>query len=151
MVFDSIENYNLYTHINPNFQKAFNFIISNEDNQDGHYILDGEKLIAHVITKDTKLSGTAGLEYHRKYIDIQYVVKGKEICGLSPMKNLNNLEQYDEDNDIAFLDAESDSSMIQVEEGQFYIVWPNEPHRPLCAVDNQSKTIKKIIIKVAVE
>lgn len=151
MVFDSIENYKLYTHINPNFQKAFNFIMLNEDNQDGQYILDGEKLIAHIITKDTKLNGTAGLEYHRKYIDIQYVVKGKEICGLSPMKNLNHLESYDVVNDIAFLDSESDNSMIQVGEGQFYIVWPNEPHRPLCAVDNKTKPIKKIIIKVAVE
>lgn len=150
MIFDSIENYELYSNINPKFKEAFDFIMSNNDNQDGKYILDGDQLIAHIISKDTKQNGTAGLEYHKKYIDIQYVVKGKERCGLAPMGNLKHKEDYNESNDLAFLDSESDDSMIEVGEGQFYIVWPHEPHRPMCAVDNRVKPIKKIIIKVAV-
>lgn len=150
MIFDHIENYKLYTNINPMFQKAFEFIMSHRDYNDGQYVLDGEQLIGHVITKETKSKGSAGLEYHKKFIDIQYVVKGKEICGLSPMKGLDHSEPYNEDNDIAFLDSETDSSHIEVEEGQFYIVWPHEPHRPLGAVDNIIEPIKKIIVKVAV-
>lgn len=151
MIFDSIENYKLYTSIHPEFEAAFDFILStNQDIDDGQYILNSDKLIAHVMTKDTKLEGNAGLEYHKKYIDIQYVLMGEEMCGLSPLKNQEHSVPYDAQKDIAFLSVDKDSTTIRVNEGCFYIVWPHEPHRPLCSVDDSIKEIKKIIIKVAV-
>jgi len=151
VIFDSIENYKLYTNVHPDFQAAFDFLLSaNQNINDGKYILDGEKLIAHVMTKDTKLDGAAGLEYHKKYIDIQYVLMGEEICGLSTAKDTKHSVPYDQEKDIAFLSEDKDTITIKVTEGYFYIVWPHEPHRPLCAIDKCIKEVKKIVIKVAV-
>lgn len=151
MIFDSIENYKLYTSIHPGFQAAFDFILTaHQDMKDGKTILEGDQVIAHVMTKDTKLEGTAGLEYHKKYIDIQYVLMGEEICGLSTNKNLEHSVAYDQNNDIAFFAKDKDTTCLGVSEGYFYIVWPHEPHRPLCCVNQNIKEIRKIVIKVAV-
>jgi YhcH/YjgK/YiaL family protein len=149
MIFDSIDKYKLYTSVHPGFEEAFKFLVTETMLEDGQYVLDGDKLVAYAMTKDTQLSGAAELEYHKKYIDIQYIVTGEEICGLSPMSNLEHLCAYDKDRDIAFLDKKIDDSTIRVGTGFFYIVWPHEPHRPLGAVGNKVETIKKIVIKVA--
>ena len=78
MIFDNIKNKELYLSINDGFKAGFDFIEKaiKENLPVGKYEIDGKKVWASVqeyLSKDE-----AKAEAHRNYIDIQYIVSGKE-------------------------------------------------------------------------
>ncbi|WP_369461599.1 YhcH/YjgK/YiaL family protein [Thermoclostridium stercorarium] len=63
------------------FQKAFRFIreFHQNEKEDGRYEIDGNDVYALVQSYTTLPSDQCKWESHDKYIDIQYIVRGKEI------------------------------------------------------------------------
>ena len=49
------------------------------------YDIDGDNLYATVSEYITKNEEDAKFEAHQKYIDIQYVISGKEIMSIAPL------------------------------------------------------------------
>ncbi|MBM2838908.1 MAG: beta-D-galactosidase, partial [Deltaproteobacteria bacterium] len=55
---------------------------------DGRVDIDGDRVFALVQRYETVMTDAPRFEYHRKYIDIQYIVSGEEIIGWAPAERM---------------------------------------------------------------
>ena len=88
-------------------------------------------------------------EAHEKYFDIQYVVKGREVCGVCSRDGLSVAVPYDKDSDIVFFAEPEHCSKVYLAEGDFIILSPEDAHKPRCMADRQIE-VSKIVLKVPV-
>lgn len=88
-------------------------------------------------------------EAHDRYFDIQYVVKGCEICWVCDRSGLSVEIPYSSDGDIVFFAEPEHYSSVYLGEGDFIILAPEDAHKPRCKVDEKT-AVKKIVIKVPV-
>lgn len=90
-------------------------------------------------------------EVHRKYVDIQYLFKGKERIGIQIDRgNLLIEENLLEVNDFLFYKDMFDEKYIDLDEGDFCIFFPSDVHRPCCEYNGPSE-IRKIVFKIAID
>src|SRR5258705_5961186 len=96
MIIDRIINLHLYLPVNTKFKRAFDYIHQAEasDIPIGRHEVDDEKMYALVEQYNTKLKEDGRWEAHRRYIDLQYIVKGTESFGYANLSRLNQGE-YD--------------------------------------------------------
>jgi len=114
---------------------------------DGKYTIIEDSLfliLEHVTGKTKKV---ARLEAHRKNIDIQIVLKGKDTLGWSPLKECTTIsEKYDADKDIMFL-GDDPQQFISLPEQQFVLFLPEDAHAPLACEGQLRKAVFKLVIK----
>ena len=147
MVIDKIENLRMYEQLHPLFAKTFDYLEETDFNQltSGKHIIDGEDIFALLQEYETKNATDCMLEGHQKYIDIQYVLNGEEIMGITSFANQNVLKPYHVDHDIAFYDGEY--SPVKVAKGNFTIFFPGDLHMP-CLKVNSPALVKKVVVKI---
>jgi YhcH/YjgK/YiaL family protein len=148
MVIDKIENYRLYSTLTKRLAKGFEFITETDlvAIEPGKHEIDNDDVFAIVQEYDTKEEKDCVLEGHHKYIDIQYVVKGGELMGFSPLTNQISVEENLE-KDYTFYEGET--SYLRVEEGMFTLFFPEDLHRPGVKAGQISK-VKKVVVKVKI-
>lgn len=149
MIKDRLEHASSYYGISENLKKGFEWLKNNDmqNIMDGKYVIDGDKLFANVQSYNTKED--APFEGHRKYIDIQYMIKGVEKIGVVDYKNCSTIENYNEEKDIEFLKINVEPNYQTLEEGDFLVFFPQDAHQP--ALDFKEKLfVKKVIVKVAI-
>jgi YhcH/YjgK/YiaL family protein len=134
--------------------KAFHFLRSIEGQElpDGRITVDGDLVYALVQTYQTNPLPGSGplLESHRRYIDIQYVAKGAEIIGWSPLECVAVTIPYDPAKDAEFGTVSPPAlTLVRLTAGQLAVLWPEDAHAPRLAAD-EPVTVKKIVVKVAV-
>lgn len=94
-------------------------------------------------------------ELHRKYIDIQVVISGKEWMEFAVNSpDLTAYSDYNEQDDYQLIDHIENKSVVQVTPQMFAIFFPYEVHKPCCdyssSEENLSKEEKKLVVKVPV-
>ena len=139
-------------HKNPErWQKAFQYLkTTNLANAGlGKTELDGENLFASVAEYYPKQREEVRYESHEKYIDIQYVIKGEEIMGITARDQVIGDEAYNEEKDIAFYKSES-GEYRQATPANFLIFFPDDMHRPSISTGD-SVFVKKVVVKVKVD
>jgi biofilm protein TabA len=149
MIKDSLHNFRHFIKIRPAFEKAFEYLAQKNlaEIPDGRYEIDGRNVFAIVSHSQGKGVEKAKLEAHRKYIDIQFVVEGKELIGIGRADECKHiLTQYDPEKDIIFY-ADKPAKYIKLKPGEFVIFFPNAAHAPLA----EKGIVHKVVIKVAVE
>lgn len=116
----------------------------------GKYEIEGDKMFALVqegVTEDKQLRKP---EAHNRYIDIQYLVSGAGeiigVCRRTPDSVPS--EDYFDSRDIAFYQDVKDESEVLLRPGMFAVFFPDDIHRPLCAVDGSGSPVKKVVIKI---
>jgi biofilm protein TabA len=144
MIIDTLANASKYYGLQSEFQKAFEFIKSqnNFENTNETSFEISEKLKAFVaeFQGETKETSLKKFECHNKHIDIQYCIKGEETFGWKPRENcFNNNGDYNEDKDVLFFNDAPDM-FFTLNEGQFVILFPEDVHGE----------IKKLVIKVKI-
>lgn len=147
MIFDNIKNYERYENISNNFKKAFEFL-RREDLKElssGRYEIDRDEIFALVQTYETIDINSKVYEVHKKYIDIQFMLEGEERVGFSPIGNLKVNTAYEEGKDVMFMDGEK--KLSQLNEGDFFVFFPEEPHMP-GIMNCEKKEVKKVVIKI---
>jgi YhcH/YjgK/YiaL family protein len=114
----------------------------------GKYYLKGDSLIVIVSDNKTKAFEDTKWEAHRKYIDIQYIAKGKEKMGVAPIDKGVVAEPYDDKKDVGFYTfPENEGKFYIATPDTFLIFFPKEAHRPNIKTGDCSVT-KKIVIKL---
>ena len=148
MIIDVLENIEKYSSINHRFKTAFDFIKNTDfiNLPCGRYEIEGANIYANVEEYITKLKSKP--EYHKKYIDIQLVVKGEENIGYCDISEIKNSEPFDNQKDIGFLEAKVD--FIKMSPKNFMILFPNDVHQPCIAI-NEPQTVKKVVVKVKID
>ena len=148
MIFDKLTNSKLYFG-DERLKKGFEFLLNNdlETFREGKFVVEGENIFANFFSLKTKNENFKKFEGHRKYIDIQYCIKGKERMGFGLRDDFKNIvSPYDEDKDVEFLDGEK-FSFVDVYEGSFAVFYPDDIHAPMLSVDDDID-IKKVIVKI---
>ena len=151
MILDQIENARLYTGLHAGFPKAFevlkNKTLSQKD--DGKYPVDGDKIYYTIQRYTTKPLSEGNLEAHRKYIDIQFLLSGKEILGYAPLKGLAIAEEYNPQKDITFFNTPKEITKVKLEPVLFCILFPDDAHLPGCQIAGPFE-VRKVVIKIGI-
>ncbi len=147
MIIDKLENAHLYYSLSKNLEKGLKYLQSTNLllTEDGKYIIEGDAIYANVQSGLTKDSMTTPWETHRIYTDIQYVIKGAEIMGWVNLDEFQKTEEYDNDKDVVFGNAQG--NYFTVPEGYFVIFTPQDAHKPMLKI-NTPDYVKKVIVKV---
>jgi YhcH/YjgK/YiaL family protein len=149
MIKDKIENKNIYIGINKKFIDAFKYLEEKnlETLSNGVHKIIEEDIFAIVSEYKTKELDFGLWEGHKKYIDIQYIVRGNEKIGYCNLEKVLIEKQYNVDEDVLLGHANGD--FITMNEGDFMILFPQDIHKP-GVIDNKSATVKKIVLKVKI-
>ena len=114
--------------------------------QTGKHVLTSNGTFASVQRYVTRESGE--FEAHRKYIDIQYVVSGKEVIELAERKDLGTeTVPYDQDKDIEFYSSAENISRLHLKTGDSAVFFPSDAHKP-CLSDGERADVVKIVVKI---
>lgn len=149
MIIDKIENASLYYCLGERFQKAFEFIKNNnlESFENGNYEIDGKNIFVSVQDYQTKNKDDAKFEAHKKYADIQLILKGEEQLGFGNLENFSEIDSYNEEKDIVFLNGTG--SFAKASKDYFLIFMPQDAHMPCISID-KSAYVKKAVVKVKI-
>jgi len=154
MIFGDIKNFdNEKRAYSPAIVKAIEFLKNTdlEKLAEGKYEIDGDKMYANVMERETKLKSDARAEIHKKYIDVQYLVSGAEIIGFARLSDDNVIvEDLLDKKDIAYYTTVKNENELLLSPGQFGIFFPDDIHRPTCAVGSPAM-IKKVVVKIHVD
>lgn len=118
----------------------------------GKHEIPGTEAFVNVIDYTTRLEGD--FEYHRQYIDVQYIVSGGEKCIVSPLTDLTvNVEDYKESDDYGMMNGPAEGARIQeivLDQGMVGIYFPFDAHKPNMAVGETPEKSRKIVVKIPV-
>lgn len=149
----SLKSYIPYQGENENLKKAINWLLKQDLDtiNNGKFIIDGESIFATVSEYETKKDINVKYEFHKKYIDIQLIISGKEIIYETPIDNIDITDTYNITTDIAFgimKDNKLENKLIMTE-GLVAILYPKDAHKPNIEIINNNSKNRKIVIKVA--
>ena len=149
MIFDSIENAELYFGLGERIKLALEFIKNTDFKsiKEETIEIDGKNVFAMIQKYNTRNTEDAKWESHRKYIDIQYMIDGAENMGFVLSDYLDIIEDYNEEKDVEFLEGLGD--YVQVNEGEFVVFFPDDAHMPGIKI-KENEMVHKVVIKVAV-
>jgi biofilm protein TabA len=112
--------------------------------------LDGTNLFVSPSEYTTKNPEEANFEAHRKYIDIQYVVSGKELIGVAPLTAAKAVvTPYDATKDVEFLSF-GETKNYKASQERVFIFFPSDAHRPNLK-DGENSKVRKVVVKVRVD
>ncbi|MGQ9620361.1 MAG: YhcH/YjgK/YiaL family protein [Bacteroidales bacterium] len=113
----------------------------------GRHNIDGDNLYASISEYLTRDESEAGFEAHRKYADIQYVIRGKEIIQITPLAMRDSvIQEYDETRDIEFFTVKENKSLNATPQ-KFFIFFPSDAHKPGLKTDAPD-SVKKVVVKL---
>jgi YhcH/YjgK/YiaL family protein len=148
MVLDRLTNAGLYAGLAPRIAEALEWLRRTDlaSAPPGNHEIRGKDIFAIVAEYVTKPRAAALWEAHRKYIDVQYVVRGNEMLGHAHIGRLA-AGPYDEEKE--YLRLEGDGDLLSLPAGSFAILWPDDAHMPGVAA-GEPAPVKKVVVKVAV-
>lgn len=132
-------------------EKALDFLrrLDPEGATDGRTEIDGQNVFALLQHYETITADSPKFEYHREYIDVQYIVSGEEIIAWAPAERMTVTEPYDRDKDICFGTVpKGQTTPVYLKAGQLAVFYPDDGHAPRLAATAPSPVFK-IVVKVA--
>lgn len=147
MIIDKLDNIRFYNRFIKNLDKALAAIKSQEKCMEaGRYEFEGGYFM--VQKGETKPMEEGLFEAHRKYIDIQIILRGSEEVVWSEIGDLTTEIPYNEEKDAEYLSGSLKHRMLMTE-GMFYVAYPHDGHRPVRHTEKQ-QSYTKIVVKLPV-
>jgi YhcH/YjgK/YiaL family protein len=134
------------------WDKAFTFLKENDlaKMEIKRYDIDSDNLYAPVSEYMSKNEEDARFEAHKNYIDIQYVISGKELIGVAPLSQKKEiLEPYNPEKDVEFFTVDG-AKICPATPDRFFIFFPDDAHRP-GVKDGENSQVRKVVVKVKVD
>ena len=152
MIVDNIKNSDTYKYLGDSFIKATEFINKavNENLPVGKYEIDGDKLYAMVQSYTSNAADDGLFEAHKKYIDVQYIISGKEQIFATDVENTQIEKEYNPEIDALLSKAKDDYTVIVMSSGDFAVFYPQDAHRPGVAYNKTPSQINKIVVKIKI-
>ena len=147
MITDNFQNKNFYTNKFPFLKEVFDFLSSLDKSSEERKYVINENIYAMLETSRPKKKEDQKPEVHRKYVDLQFIIDGKDVIGWKSMYDCKDVyKKYNSIKDIAFFN-ETPDFQIKLSKGQFAIFFPQDAHAPLCG----QNPVKKCIVKISSE
>lgn len=135
-----------YAAVIPGLEEAVKMAESITSMEPATYPLEnGGKILVQSGT--TKAAERRLLEAHRKFLDIQYIVKGSEAVGWAPVDTLTPEGEFNTAKDAGMYSGHCD--FMEIAEGYCYVVFPEDAHMPGSHVDTPTD-YQKMVIKLKV-
>lgn len=150
MIYDKINKLQLYADISSDIYLGLKWLRDiNPNIANGVYEIN-QSVKAIVSAYTTKEINENGYEAHREYIDIQYLISGKEVVNSLPLEYLKELKAYNKESDSAFyVETGIKPQELLLGNGYFAILFPQDGHMPQLCV-NTSGFVKKVVVKVKI-
>ena len=154
MIFSNIATWELEKdQYSEKIQKALRFLAANDfaHMNAGEIEIDGRDLFAIIMDKHTGPVSERAPETHVKYIDVQYLVSGRESLGFSRVSDslVIATDALEEKDLMLYENALSHESFINMIPGDFAVFFPADVHRPLCTY-GEPMAVRKVVVKIAV-
>lgn len=148
MILAPLSSAHRYYSLVSRLEQAFDFLrrpdLATLD--DGRHEIDGEQMFAIMAREQGRSPEASPLEFHRRYIDIQYLIAGDEQIGWRPTAGCAHPTQpYDTSRDLGFF-SDTPQVWCRLVPGQFAVFFPEDAHAPLAS----SGKIHKVVVKIAV-
>lgn len=149
MIYDNLSNIELYKGLTIDIYEGLVFLKhANKDMANGVYQISS-RVKAIVSEYETKVQNEIGFEAHKKFVDIQFLLKGEERIGFLPIEKLTETKPYSELVDAAFYTTCIQPQEMIIGNGYFAVFFPQDGHMPqLCAANQE--TVKKVVIKIEI-
>ena len=151
MISDSLQYSYKYALLHPLFTKAFEWLQSKDlvNIATGKHEIESDKLFAIVQEYETLDSANEQMESHKKHIDIQYMIFGEELVGLSLLNDASTISKvYDEETDFLLVSNKPDY-FAPLKQGNLMIFYPTDLHMP-CIKTDTPQHVKKVVVKVLI-
>jgi len=150
LIFDTLTNRGRYGRISPGIDRALEYLSSTDFTslEDGRQSIDGEGIYALIMTYSTEPEGERSFEAHRRYLDVQFILQGRETIFWAPTDELSPMGDYSKEKDIAFFSGDA-RARLQLTSGSFAVFHPEEAHKPNCAC-NGPQRVRKVVVKVRI-
>lgn len=152
MILDSLEHASRYDSLGPAFARAFEFLAAGglDALPEGRHEIDGEAVYAIVASYQTQPAQSKQLEAHRRYADIQVLLRGEEAILWAPLQGLETEVAYQPDKDIVFFrDPAAGSTPLPMRPGLFALFLPWDAHKPGCSLGGP-EAVRKLVVKLRV-
>jgi biofilm protein TabA len=148
MILTPLEQLSNFYALHPRFQEACEFLQAVKLNgiPEGRFEIDKDNLIAIVSSGEGNKEGTAPLELHKEYIDIQYIISGIDRMGWKNAEECTNLTKPYSEKDDKALYEDVPTTNFDVQKDQCAIFFPCDAHAPM----NGPGFVQKVILKVRV-
>ena len=131
-----------YAAVIPGLEEAMKAVEKLESFEPATYPLSGSnKILVQKVT--TKAWETSQLEAHREFLDIQYIISGKEMVGWAPLDTLTPADEFNTQKDKGMYTG--DNTPIAIKEGYCYVVYPEDAHAPSVHIGEGGEVIKLVI------
>lgn len=134
----------------PAVVRGLRFLASTDINAlpTGRIDIDGDDLFALVQDYDTEPKAARRAESHARYIDIQYLARGRELVGYTPLPSAGRIsEDLLAERDVRFhANVENECDLLLVA-GSYAVFHPTDVHRPCCC-DGTPQPVRKVVVKV---
>ena len=114
----------------------------------GRHTIDGDNIFFDVSEVTAMPASAALFEAHRRYLDIHVTLSGEEWFGHAMVKNLEEVEPYSEETDVARYKGEG--VYLQAPPGHFVLFMPEDAHTPRVFF-KEPGLIRKIVLKVKLQ
>ncbi len=147
MIFSTLSQSGRYAALHPLFPRAFEYMRNTDllALAPGRYPIVGDDVFAIVENIPGRTRSEAKLECHRKYIDIQLVLEGRDEMGWRALADcVDPVSDYSAEKDIRFF-RDAPATWVVAPSGSFCIFFPEDAHAPLVSTGH----IRKVIFKIA--
>ena len=148
MILASLGDAAKYIPLLPGLDLGFEFLGRSDlaELPDGRHAIDGERVFAIVARGMGRGKADSPLEFHRRYLDIQFVVRGVDLIGWLPVTECRHPKQeYDAEQDLGFF-LDRPGTWCRLPADNFAIFLPEDAHAPLAGTG----PIHKVVVKVAI-
>ncbi|MNO38456.1 Toxin-antitoxin biofilm protein TabA [compost metagenome] len=115
----------------------------------GRIEIRGNEIYVSIMALEAKSLEEQVAEKHETYIDVHYLIEGKETIGWSPLQEgIDAVKPYDAEADYALYPLSSQEVLLTLEPGMFAVFFPHDVHRP--GMGQPGEKIKKAVIKIHV-
>ena len=153
MIYDRLENVENYFDKGSALYKVVCFARDEADKlSTGVHKLDGDALKANIDEYETEPAENRRFEAHQKYIDVQVMLDGEErqdVVSVAP--GLAPSIPYNPETDLAFFQTPEFFATIHLTPGAFVVYFPQDAHRPSCAVGDGPASVRKVCMKIKTE
>jgi YhcH/YjgK/YiaL family protein len=133
-----------YAAVLPGLEEAVEQVNALTSFEDKTYPLsDGNRFfVANGTTKPVDVA-----EAHRQYLDIQYIVKGKEVMGWADLAACGLIGEFNDAKDIGKYTGNFE--YLTIREGMCYVAFPEDVHMPGRHLDVPNDFVK-VVVKLKV-
>ena len=148
MIVGKLKDLKRYKGIHPNIDEAIEYVLNN----DLLALPKGKTIVSDnvFINRDTYIANPLEkcfFENHENYLDLQIVLRGKELFGYTDISNptLNVTVPYNVEKDVTKYSATDDTIFITLEEG-FALVFNEDIHLAKAKVNDE--LVEKAVVKI---